>query len=711
MASPTQEEPSRPSHGASGGEVPLTFGREPEEAARAYCHRYERLVELEREEEMARHEREIRELSGREREARGRAILDLRGRAEGRGLGGHLVKFMRQRKGRELPETEIGVGDLVMLSRDDPERPDNPTGTVAEMTGYSVTVTFADSPASFLTGRHLRMDLYVNDVTFQRMKSALGALREADGRLRELRDQLTGVSLLPSGGAAEIDRWGDGDLNRPQRRAVRRAVGSDSFHLIHGPPGTGKTTTAVEVIRQEVRRDRRVLATAASNVAVDNVLEFLLREGVSAVRVGHPVRVTPALRERTLDALVEEHPEYRRSRQLRDEAFELKDRAEEELTRPSGRYRRGMSDERIRELAERGRGGRGLPAERIREMAEFLEAREEIDRLFEESRALEDAAVRDVLEGADVVCTTNSTAGSELLEDETFDVLVLDEATQATEPSCLIPLVRADRAVLAGDHRQLPPTVLSREAEEEGLDVTLFERLARRGDDRITDTLTVQYRMHREIMEFPNRLFYDDALRAHGTVARHTLWDLEIRPDRIDGRIWPLLDPEAPLVFLDTGGAGGGERSREGSSSRENPLEAEIVVRAARALVDGGLSPRAVGVIAPYADQVRLVRRSLEEPDLEVHTVDGFQGREKEAILLSLTRSNARGEVGFLRDARRLNVALTRARRKLLVVGDASTLAGEPVFADLVEHCRASARWLTLAGSSLPLPDETAGAS
>jgi predicted DNA helicase len=616
---------------------------------------------------------------------------------------------MRQRKGRELPETEIGVGDLVMLSRDDPERPDNPTGTVAEMTGYSVTVAFAEPPASFLTGRDLRMDLYVNDVTFQRMKDALDALREADGRLREMRDQLTGVSLLPSGGAAEIDRWGDEDLNRPQRRAVRRAVGSDSFHLIHGPPGTGKTTAAVEVIRQEVRRGRRVLATAASNVAVDNVLEFLLREGVAALRVGHPARVTPALRERTLDALVEEHPEYRRSRQLRDEAFELKARAEEELTRPSGRYRRGMSDERIRELAERGRGSRGVPEERIREMAEFLEAREEIDRLFEESRALEDAAVRDVLDRADVVCTTNSTAGSELLEDESFDVLVLDEATQATEPSCLIPLVRADRAVLAGDHRQLPPTVLSREAREEGLDVTLFERLARRGEDRITDTLTVQYRMHREIMEFPNRRFYDDALRAHETVARHTLWDLELRPDRIDGRIWPLLDPEAPLVFLDTGGAAGGERSRPGSSSRENPLEAELVVRAARSLVDAGLSPRAVGIIAPYADQVRLVRRSLEEPDLEVHTVDGFQGREKEAILLSLTRSNERGEVGFLRDARRLNVALTRARRKLLVVGDASTLAGEPIFADLVEHCRASAGWLTLSGSSLPLSDELAG--
>ena len=678
-------------------------------AASEYADRFERLVELERREEMSRHEREIRELSGRERERRGRALLGMRGRDRGEGLGGHMVKFLKEERGRSLPETELAVGDLVMVSKRDPTRDDNPTGTVARHTNYSVTVVFDGRPADFVLGDGLRLDLYVNDITFQRMKEAVSTLASADGRLEEMRDLVTGASDPEAGEPAEIDEWRNADLDESQRQAVRRAVGAERVHLIHGPPGTGKTTTAVEVIRQHVDRGDSVLATAASNVAVDNMLEFLARQGVPCVRVGHPARVTPLLRGLTLDRVIEEHPDHARYEELREQAFGLKDR-QEDLTHPSGRHRRGMSDDRIRSLAEEGRGARGVSPETIREMARWLTLRERMDELFDEAERHREKAVREVLDAADVVLTTNSTAGSEVMRDSRFDVLVLDEATQATEPSCLIPMIRAEKVVMAGDHRQLPPTVLSREAEQEGLGRTLFEKWADRHGDRIVDLLTVQYRMHRRIMEFSGERFYGGRLEPAEEVAGHTLRDLAPEDDgdfvqRVaDEPLRPILDPGEPVVFVSTAAAEAAESSRRGSTSTENVREAEFVVRAARALLEAGLEPEQVAVVAPYADQEKRIRRALEPDALEVKTVDGFQGREKEAVLVSLTRSNPDDEIGFLADRRRLNVALTRARRKLVVVGDDATVTADPVFRDFVEHVRDRGRYALL-------PDRTQAAT
>lgn len=679
--------------------------------ASEYAHRFERLVELEREEEMARHEREIRRLSGRERERRGRALLRMRGRDQGEGLGGQMVKFLKEERGRPLPETELAVGDLVMVSKQDPLRDDNPTGTVARHTNYSVTVVFDGRPPGFLFGDGLRLDLYVNDITFQRMKEAVSTLASADGRRGEIRDLVTGAAEPEPATAAEIPAWRNEELDESQRRAVRRAVGAERVHLIHGPPGTGKTTTAVEVIRQHVDREDSVLATAASNVAVDNMLEFLALEGVPCVRVGHPARVTPLLRGLTLDRVVEDHPDFQRYEELREQAFELKDR-QDDLTHPSGRHRRGMSDDRIRSLAEEGRGARGVSPERIREMARWLTLRERMDELFEEAERHRERAVDEVLDAADVVLTTNSTAGSEVLGDAHFDVLVLDEATQATEPSCLIPMVRADKVVMAGDHRQLPPTILSRQAEEEGLGRTLFEKWAERHGDRITDLLTVQYRMHRRIMDFSSERFYGGRLEPAEEVAGHTLADLPSAADdgsfeeRVgDAGLRPILDPEEPVVFVSTAAVEAEERSREGSTSTENVREAEFVARAARGLLEAGLDPGQVAVIAPYADQEKRVRRALDPEALEVKTVDGFQGREKEAVLVSLTRSNRDNEIGFLADRRRLNVALTRARRKLIVVGDDATVTADPVFRDFVEYVQERGRYTLLPDRRVPASD------
>jgi predicted DNA helicase len=677
---------------------------ESTEAARRYVDGLADLVQLEREEEMRRHEREIKTLSGRERQNRGRALLPMRGRDESRqppGLGGHHVKFMRENKGESLPDHEIRVGDLVMISKKDPLRDDNPAGTVTQVTNYSITASFDPKPDSWVFGKGLRVDLYVNDITYQRMQDALAQLPTAGGPLQQLRDVSMGAASPIATEPTEIDTWHSPTLNASQRRAVREAVATDDMHLIHGPPGTGKTTTAVEVLLQCVDRGESVLATAASNTAVDNMVEFLADQGADVVRLGHPARVTPTLRAHTLDARIEDHEAYQRSQEKREDAFAVLDR-QDDLTTPSGRWRRGMSDRKIKELAEESRGSRGVPPERIEEMAEWLELKERADALFDEAERLEQAAIGEVLDAADVVCSTNSTAGSDLLDGHTFDTLVIDEATQATAPSCWIPMTHARRAVLVGDHKQLPPTVLSQEAAQSGLQHTLFERLAHHHEtdpaspNSIRSLLRTQYRMHETVMDFSGRTFYDDRLEAADAVRRHTLADLGVTAEALSARRREMLDPDVPLVFVDTTGIDVPEHQRSGSHSRENPREAKIVTRLATDLLEVGVAPSDIAVISPYNDQADRIDDQIGIEDLEVDTVDGFQGREKEAVLFSLVRSNDRGEIGFLGEPCRFNVAVTRARRKTVVVGDASTVAVGDVYEWFIRYAEQEGRVVRL---------------
>ena len=668
------------------------------QATRDYVRRLADLVEMEREEEMRRHEREMNTLTGRERENKGRALLRMRRRKKGEGLCGHFVKFLKADKGTDLPDTEISTGDLVMISKDDPLRDDNPTGTVTQVTGYSVTVAFDDAPSGWMTGDDLRVDLYVNDVTYQRMNDALARLVDADDDLARLRDVCTGVATPSQNAPEEVARWHNDALNASQKQAVRESLATGDVHLIHGPPGTGKTTTAIEVVEQSVSRGDSVLATAASNTAVDTMLEFLVSRGVDAVRLGHPARVTPVLHGHTLDARIQDYDTYQKAQRVREEAFDLLD-AREDLTTPSGRYRRGMSDEKIKELAQKGTGARGVSPDRIVEMAEWIKLREQADRLFNEAESLEDEAVGELLDAVDVVCTTNATAGSDLLGGRTFDTLVIDEATQATAPSCWIPMVHARRVILAGDHRQLPPTIQNEEAARSGLRETLFERLARHHptdpDDpnSIRSLLRVQYRMHEAIMGFSSQTFYDGMLEADTTVCDHTLAGLGVALGDASDR--QVLDPNAPLVYVDTQAIDAPEMQRAGSTSRENPAEADLVARFARGLLRAGVAPSDLAVITPYADQVRRIAADLSaavDEGLEVDSVDGFQGREKEAVVVSLVRSNPHGDLGFLDEPRRFNVSLTRARRKAIIVGDCTTIRHGDVFHRFIDYAETNAR-------------------
>jgi len=663
-----------------------------------YTKKFRKLVEKERAEEMRWHENEIRKLSGQQREERGRAILHLRGRNQGTGLGGrYIVKFLRQRQGEMLPKHEINTGDLVMLSKGNPLSPNTPSGTVIEKSKYSITAVFDRNPPDFIYKKNLRMDLYVNDITFQRMLEALGTLASARGGLADMRDKLLGKKDITVPQPRSLNLF-NAELNESQVRAVEKSVRSDDLFLIHGPAGTGKTMTCIEVIQQAVRRGLTVLSAAGSNVAVDNIVERLVERGVRTVRVGHPARVNPVLREHTLDYILEDQPNFKKAGRLREQAMELKDK-QDKFTHPGQRWRRGMSNSQIMKLAGKGRGNRGVPASRIKDMAEWLKIQNVVDGLFKQVDKLEIAAVNQILADAEVVCATNSTAGSEIMSGRTFDLLVLDEATQSTEPEALIPLVKARRAVLAGDHRQLPPTILNEKAGREGLEVSLFERLLQVHGRKIKEMLRVQYRMNRQIMDFPSREFYSGEMEAHPSVRDWTIRDLGLDEPR-DELMKIVFNPDQPVIFLDTFEKSTPEKRVKDSKSYHNRFEGELSVKILETALSTGIPPTGLALISPYKDQTEWIRSRIQDERVEIDTVDGFQGREKEVIILSLVRTNDEGNIGFLKDLRRLNVSLTRAKKKLVIIGHSPTVGEHPCYRRLIDFVRGSGGYHRMDGDS-----------
>ncbi len=611
-----------------------------------------RLVDLEARAQSERTRAELSRLTRAEAEKSGRSLLDLVIADERAALGGRVLLELKKRtEGAELPWTRIGAGAPVLVSSDQLAEPLR--GVVASRDRRAIRVALAGLPDEGFEGP-LRVDLSRDEITTAREKRALERAGSSEkGRVRELVELFAGTRApeLANDPVTGIDPT----LDETQRAAVVFALSSEDVALIHGPPGTGKTRTVVEVIRGAVARGEKILACAPSNTAVDNLVERLAAAGVFVVRLGHPARVQASLVEHTLDLLVERHEDVRRARKLVKEAWALLKRAD--------------------------RWTRARPAP-----GEKKELRSEARRLMADARRLEEAAAARILERAEVLCATTS-VDAEVLRGRRFDRVVIDEACQCTEPSAWIPILSGERVVLAGDHKQLPPTIISPEAAAEGLAKSLFERIIEVHGDAVSRQLSVQYRMHRTIMQLSNEEMYAGTLIADASVAEHRLADL-------DGvRESPLT--ETPVTYFDTAGAGWEEEVEPDGESRLNREEAALIAQLVEELREAGLAPSDVGVITPYAAQVRLLSE-LVEPEIEVDTVDGFQGREKEAILISLVRSNSDGEIGFLSDLRRMNVALTRARRKLIVVGDSSTIAGTPFYARMVEWFEACGGYRTV---------------
>ncbi|MDP2275815.1 MAG: AAA domain-containing protein [Archangium sp.] len=613
--------------------------------------RFTRLLETERQAERSRIAQEKQTLPLAELEARGLVVLDLETTEENVGLGGrHLVTFMHESKKRLT--TRLGPGDILAVSPRKAEIEDPPQGTVVSGTRNSVVVAFDRNPPEWMREGRLRLDVTANDATFDRAKKGLAQWQAMDsGQKRDRREILLGNSppRFDKPPAFTPHR----SLNPEQHEAVSLALSARDVALVHGPPGTGKSTVLSELASQWGAQGKRILCTAASNAAVDHLLELCLDAGLRSVRVGHPARVLPHLQEHTLDLLVEAHPDRQLARELFEDAFDLLGYARKQRSRGRSRERFGNA----------------------------REASAEAYKMMDDARVLERKATRSILDGAQVVCATLSMLEGSLLRNEQFDVALFDEATQAIEPLSLLAFLKAPLVVMAGDPKQLAPTIISMDAAKQGLGVSLFERLLEDSGDEVKCMLKEQYRMHETIMRFPSDETYGGQLRAHPSVATRTLAEV-LRPES-------TVDAP-PLLFLDTAGKGFDESKAPQTESLRNEGEAELVVARVRELFAAGLNPRELGVITPYRAQALWLREQLIDlSELEVDTVDAFQGREKDVIIVSLVRSNAEQQLGFLEDLRRLNVAITRPRRHLFVVGDSATLSSHPFFARWIEFTQA----------------------
>jgi superfamily I DNA and/or RNA helicase len=611
-----------------------------------------RLLAMERDAERARSAALAQNLTLRERAEQGLSVLDLESLDEEVGLGGRILITLARADRAPFP-SPLNNGDLVAVMPRRAEVQEPARALVSRATRTRVQLAFDRAPPPYIGEGLLRLDVVPNDVTYERVRAGLEQVKALDkGAERRRREVLLGNEPPRFDKPKEFEPTRP--LNPEQADAVARALAAEDFFLVHGPPGTGKSTVLAEVAAQAVARGERLLCTAASNAAVDHLLDLCLGQGLRAIRVGHPARVAPRFQEHTLDIIVEEHADRILSRELFDEAFDLFGYARRQRTQ--GRSRERFSNAR----------------------ASTTEAK----KLMDEARTLERKAVRAVLGRAQVICVTLASLGSGVLSGEAFDLALIDEATQATEPLTLLGFLRAPKVVLAGDPKQLPPTVLSQEAAKAGLTVSLFERLLQDHGEGVKRMLREQYRMNARIMDFPSREMYGGELRAHPSVADRTLADVLTPGAEVDA---------PPVLFLDTAGKGFDEQVEESTQSLYNPGEAELVLTRVKALLAAGLAPRELAVITPYSAQAFHLRERVDalSPDVEVDTVDAFQGREKDAILVSLTRSNPEGQLGFLTDLRRMNVALTRARRHLFVVGDSATLSSHAFYARFIEGTQA----------------------
>ncbi|KAF1965180.1 P-loop containing nucleoside triphosphate hydrolase protein [Bimuria novae-zelandiae CBS 107.79] len=658
----------------------------------------------------------------------GLAILNLTISAIRTGLGGKTVvelgldpAIVTKGEKADIPEHGIRVGDIVAVQ-------DQPTGSakksekrdlakkgvegvVLRVKRESVEVVLDKEDTDVPSGGKLWLVKLANDITYKRMKQTMSSLQKlSDSDYTPFMRVVFGQGSLsplpsnlndPSNPLHKLE-WNDPSLNDSQKEAVRFAVASREIALIHGPPGTGKTHTLIELILQLLKQKLRLLVCGPSNISVDNIVERLAPHKVPMIRLGHPARLLPSVLNHSLDVLTRT-----------SEAAALVQDIRKEMDDKQSSIRKTRNAKERRQIYT------------------------DLKDLRKEYRERERGCVDNLIRGSKVVLATLHGAGGFHLKGQEFDVVIVDEASQALEAQCWVPLlwVKASKLVLAGDHLQLPPTIKSlnskeakatkKESKKKGdkpsqdsnaqangdanddkakpvapsmtLETTLFDRLLALHGPSIKRMLTTQYRMHEKIMQFPSAQLYESKLIAAETVKHRLLRDLPYKVDETD-------DTREAIVFWDTQGGDFPEKNEDDEikkggkgmslgDSKSNEAEAALVKLHVSNLTGVGVKAEDIAVVTPYNAQLALLSAMLKEayPGIELGSVDGFQGREKEAVIVSLVRSNAEHEVGFLGEKRRLNVAMTRPRRHLCVVGDSDTVGR---YVHTVLFCPVPRMWL-----------------
>ena len=511
---------------------------------------------------------------------------------------------------------------------------------VAIPEGHTLELQNADSP--------LGVQLFFDETSYRMMFDALERVINAKGtRLAYLRDLFYGRQQAETFGFENMRfPW----LNSSQERAVNDVLRAKDVRVLHGPPGTGKTTTLVEAINETLMRETQVLVCAQSNTAVDWISEKLVDCGIPVLRIGNPTRVNDKMLSFTYEHRFADHPDYPKLWQVRRNMRELR--------------------------------------RRRREKAEHYH--QKLDRLKEVAVELEVRINNDIFGQVRVIASTLVGAGNKLLDGKRFGTVFIDEAAQALEAACWIPIRRASRVILAGDHCQLPPTIKSLDALKGGLGKTLMERIVENKPECVS-LLEVQYRMNDEIMQFSSDYFYHGKMKSAPEVA-HRL----------------IHEGDAPILWFDTSTIELGEDEKDDfkekfvgeTFGRINKGEANLTLSllqiyfqrvGKQRILDDRID---VGIISPYRAQVQYLKRLIKKRAffkpfrhlITVNTVDGFQGQERDVILISLVRANDTGQIGFLRDLRRMNVAITRARMKLFILGDAPTMTRHPFYQRLYDY-------------------------
>lgn len=610
------------------------------------------LLQLEYQTEKEAFRKQTEEMGLQRKVKRGDAWFPLKmGKSYYNSLNQLVVEVFRQGEDDEI-EHNFEFGRPVAFFRIDEKNQIkyfNFTATVSYVDGDRMVVAVPDNGQliDVQGAEQVGIQLFFDETSYKTMFEALDRVIRAKGRLGYLRD------LFYSRQKAETFSFAPLHfpyLNRTQEEAVNKVLWAKDVAVVHGPPGTGKTTTLVEAIYETLRRENQVLVCAQSNMAVDWISEKLVDRGVNVLRIGNPTRVNDKMLSFTYERRFEDHPDYAQLWAIRKAIREL-------------RAHRKRGDDKYHQKLER-----------LKERATELEIRINAQ-LFGEAR---------------VIASTLVGSAHRLLERQKFGTLFIDEAAQALEAACWIPLRKVSRVVLAGDHCQLPPTVKSIAALKGGLGKTLMERIVENKPEVVT-LLKMQYRMNEEIMRFSSGWFYGNQVESAPEVKYRSILDFDIPMTWIDTSQFEIPE-ESNLTFK--------EQFVGESFGRINKAEAELTLLTLETyfnkigkqrILDERLD---VGIISPYRAQVQYLRRQIKKKEwakpyrqlISVNTVDGFQGQERDIILISLVRANDDGQIGFLRDLRRMNVAITRARMKLIILGDASTMTRHPFYRKLYDY-------------------------